>query len=250
MTNNSRAWSQICETYQIIGSEYKNRLLALVSSTDAESTALFSFATSKWPPELFTDLHVDTIYPIDAAFRVDTTPIPGSVSQFQFKIVSADGGHTMFYYYPYSTPMFKEFPAFKTDIDLASAKQRDRHAAMAGGGGGGGGKNFAWLSVYQREDLLAIDRSIADGSVTLTKRESKFREELEKREHEYIVFKDFRIYTATWNVNGQASNDICLNEWLAVSDEPPDIYAIAFQELDLSPKAITFNETRPDPVWV
>lgn len=59
-----------------------------------------------------------------------------------------------------------------------------------------------------------------------------------------------RIYTATWNVNGQPPSDICLNEWLSITDEPPDIYAVAFQELDLSPKAITFNESRPDPVWM
>lgn len=51
--------------------------------------------------------------------------------------------------------------------------------------------NFQWLESYQREDLLAIDRSIADGSVTLKKRESKFREELEKHEHEYIVYKKY-----------------------------------------------------------
>lgn len=51
--------------------------------------------------------------------------------------------------------------------------------------------SFQWLESYQREDLLAIDRGIADGSVTLTKRESKFREELEKREHEYIIYKEY-----------------------------------------------------------
>lgn len=57
---------------------------------------------------------------------------------------------------------------------------------------------------------------------------------------------------ATWNVNGKSPNDIVLNEWLCHLDDdepPPDIYAIAFQELDLSPKAITFSESRPDPVW-
>lgn len=66
-----------------------------------------------------------------------------------------------------------------------------------------------------------------------------------------FCFPKIRIFTATWNVNGQPPNDICLKSWLSVpSDEPPDIYAVAFQELDLSPKAITFNESRPDPVWM
>lgn len=48
-----------------------------------------------------------------------------------------------------------------------------------------------WLEAYKREDQSAIDRSIADGTVTLKKRESKFREELERHEYEYIIHKDF-----------------------------------------------------------
>lgn len=86
----------------------------------------------------------------------------------------------MYYYYPYSSsPSFKEFSHFERDIALAKSVKLTQ-------------PNFQWLEAYQREDLLAIDRSIADGSVTLKKRESKFREELEKREHEYIIHKKFR----------------------------------------------------------
>lgn len=113
---------------------------------------------------------------------------------------------------------------------------------------------FYWLDTYKHKDLLVIDRSIADGSSSLKQRESKFREELEKRESQYIIYKNYRIYTATWNVNGKSPNDIYLNEWLSNSndddDEPPHIYAIAFQELDLSPKAVTMFEHRPDAVWM
>lgn len=59
-----------------------------------------------------------------------------------------------------------------------------------------------------------------------------------------------RVYCATWNINGQACCEQMLNSWLATSSEPPDIYAVALQELDLSPKAITFSESRPDPIWM
>ncbi|KAG4067686.1 hypothetical protein HA402_005458 [Bradysia odoriphaga] len=224
----------ICESYQIIGSEYKNHLLALVSSGGTQ--AIFSFAASKWIPESFSDLTIESIYPINDDFRLETSTV-GTVSQCQFKL-SSTYGHAVYYYYPCSSsPSFKEFAHFERDIALAKSVKLSQ-------------PNFQWLEAYQREDLLAIDRSIADGSVTLKKRESKFREELEKREHEYIIFKKFRIYTATWNVNGQLPNDVCLKSWLSVTDEPPDIYAVAFQELDLSPKAITFSESRPDPVWI
>lgn len=52
-------------------------------------------------------------------------------------------------------------------------------------------EKFRWLLKYQREDQSAIDRNIADGTITLKRRESKFREELERHEFEYIVYKDF-----------------------------------------------------------
>lgn len=62
---------QICESYQIIGSEYKNRLLALVECNN--SYGLFSFAASKWPPELFSDLTIDCVYPLNESFKLDTS---------------------------------------------------------------------------------------------------------------------------------------------------------------------------------
>lgn len=58
-------------------------------------------------------------------------------------------------------------------------------------------EKFKWLNSYRRDDQTAIDRNIADGKVALKKRESKFREELEQREHEYIIFKDFLYVSMT-----------------------------------------------------
>lgn len=109
---------------------------------------------------------------------------------------------------------------------------------------------FEWLKAYQRDDQSQIDRNIADGTVTLQRRESKFRDELKRREFEYIVYKDFKIFTATWNVNGRPCDDIDLKDWLSVTNDPPDIYAVAFQELDLSPMAIARGDNRPDPIWM
>lgn len=50
---------------------------------------------------------------------------------------------------------------------------------------------FKWLNTYKRDDRSAIDRNIADGKITLKPRDSKFREELESREHEYIICKNY-----------------------------------------------------------
>ncbi|XP_017773007.1 PREDICTED: type II inositol 1,4,5-trisphosphate 5-phosphatase, partial [Nicrophorus vespilloides] len=59
------------------------------------------------------------------------------------------------------------------------------------------------------------------------------------------------IFVGTWNVNGKAPpTDVeNLKRWLNCSDEPPDIYAIGFQELDLSKEAFIFNETVREAEW-
>lgn len=123
-----------------------------------------------------------------------------SVSQYQFKIVSYNVQSTYYYYPCQSQTVFKNFESFNEDITAAisstSAAAVSAAAAVATGDDDPSTlaltPSYAWLETYRREDQSAIERSIADGTVTLKKRESKFREELERHEYEYIVYKDFR----------------------------------------------------------
>lgn len=111
------------------------------------------------------------------------------------------------------------------------------------------GGNFHWTETYEHDDLLEIDRHIADGTAPLMNRDSKWREELLRRQNEYMRFNVYRIYTATWNVNERPSPaDIDLHEWLSTSEEPPDIYAVGFQELAMDMRSIAISETKRDAV--
>jgi len=64
-----------------------------------------------------------------------------------------------------------------------------------------------------------------------------------------IAIHDCSILTCTWNVNGQPPNGIRLDQWLSADETPPDIYAIGFQELDLSKEAFLFHETPREEEW-
>ncbi|ODN00527.1 Type II inositol 1,4,5-trisphosphate 5-phosphatase [Orchesella cincta] len=105
--------------------------------------------------------------------------------------------------------------------------------------------------VEEEDDLMpGTEReSLARGMSSQKGREYTIRLALEKKQDQYIDLKGITVYIASWNVNGQSPGSICLTEWLSRTNEPPDIYAVGFQELDLSKEAFLFNDTPKEAEW-
>jgi len=82
----------------------------------------------------------------------------------------------------------------------------------------------------------------------MDKRDSILKLQLDEREKEFTTLQNFKVFIGTWNVNGQSASE-SLIPWLATDSVPPDLYAIGFQELDLSKEAFLFADSQREPEW-
>ncbi|KAH8276379.1 hypothetical protein KR026_009108 [Drosophila bipectinata] len=211
----------IFESYQLKGPEYVTRLLVLVSSESGGTYAIVAFSCQRTPISSVNELVISKVFAIDDQFKFRQDD-KSSIAAQQFDLFSGEEGPIKYYYYPSETANFEEFYAKVVNCQaLMTANHLDTVL------------NFRWLNDY---------RQIGE-----------VKQELKKRESEYMIYQDTRIYCATWNVN----NKQCLNgsdslrSWLSRSEQPPDIYAIGIQELYVPAKnMLSSTEAAADAQWI
>ncbi|EFA09929.2 inositol polyphosphate 5-phosphatase OCRL [Tribolium castaneum] len=220
-----------------------HKILALVECKS--SYALFVFITKKPRPSSISDLTIETAIPINSCFSCDTEPIENCQSHIIF-IVNFKSNKLQF-----KIEIGVESSNFASEVVWSKEVSNN--------------PNFNWLDKYkcdnldpsnqktsemtdQSSDIPVLRHQLAQGQAA-SNRESILRYQLKLKEPEYTQQQEFSIFVGTWNVNGQPPS-VSLRPWLSFDEEPPDLYAIGLQEIDLSKEAFLFNDTPREAEWV
>ncbi|XP_078050429.1 oculocerebrorenal syndrome of Lowe isoform X2 [Augochlora pura] len=234
------------------------RIVALLNK--GTTHALVILISSKTPPQVYSDLTIERVLPIDQDFKCnintdekqqDSLDVYLNVTsrklQLVFEMRPGVGTSSLV------SEIFRAIEVCQKSNNPASEFLWIQKLT-------GSARN---LSVPNKEvedvtdplvdienPLLVVTRqSIASGKSPVAARESAVRYQMACKEDDYTYSKTFRIFIGTWNVNGQAPNGITLHEWLSCDKTPPDVYAIGFQELDLTKEAFLFNDTPREEEW-
>ncbi|XP_030753201.1 inositol polyphosphate 5-phosphatase OCRL [Sitophilus oryzae] len=222
--------------------ENDNRILTLVEYN--KSFALFVLVSSRIQPISFSDLSIESVIPLDQNFSFETEPVSGQ--NYVILIIRYKQNK-----YEFKIEIGKESCNFAAEIIHA------KEVSLTGA------SNFTWLEKYfgtmnqanrnsetsisDQSDFVLIREGMAQGQASIN-RESMLKYQMKLREPEFTQKQEFTIFVGTWNVNGQPPS-ASLKSWLSVDEKPPDLYAIGFQEIDLSKEAFIFNDTPREAEW-
>ncbi|KAM9367164.1 type II inositol 1,4,5-trisphosphate 5-phosphatase-like [Phaethornis superciliosus] len=103
--------------------------------------------------------------------------------------------------------------------------------------------------MVQSSDVMASNKTSLLPELDFGRRDSIITALLKETEDSYTQIQNFRFFAGTYNVNGQAPRE-SLQPWLMCDAEPPDIYCVGLQEVDLSVEAFFFYFTPREDEWL
>lgn len=220
----------------------KERLLAIVEN--GEEKAVFCLFSSCYPPKTFSDLSIEIILPVDKNFKCEIDNKPSDPEAVLYLNLQSRSNKLKF-----EIQMTSKVGAFVDEL-FRGLEAAEKTSAVP---------DFVWLQKYHgnKKDntndvnlspVIVLPRQTMEQGAPIAVRESRIKYEMLMKESDYIYTEIFTIFTATWNVNDKPPN-IPLNSWLSVEKEPPDIYAVGFQELDLSKETFLFDQTVREDEW-
>ena len=207
----------------------KSKRLLVVVLCGADH-ALFVFTSQNYPVTTQADLVIDDVIKLDDNFKFDIDS--GGQNQGPDVIyITVSSSRQKF--------LFEMLPGYQTQNFVSEMYRLTENSLQQD-------SEFSWLAKYPSSDTGGevgpdstdgVPRAeVASGMATLIvgrDRESVVNYQMATKEEQFTDLRDFTVFTGTWNVNGQ-SPDGRVSDWLAEDEEPPDIYAVGFQELDLS----------------
>lgn len=234
------------------------RILALVNK--GSTHALVILLTSRTPPRVFSDLTIERVLPVDQDFKCDINTDEKQPDGLDvFLNVSSRKLQLVFEMKPgvatsaLVSEIFRAFDDYQKSKNLPTEylwiqklTGTTRNLESFPNDEQDGSDPLVEL---ESPDLVVPRQNIAEGKTPVAARESVVRYQMACKEDDYTYTQVFRMFIGTWNVNGQPPNGISLEQWLSCDPIPPDIYAIGFQELDLSKEAFLFNDTPREEEW-
>ncbi|XP_066494262.1 type II inositol 1,4,5-trisphosphate 5-phosphatase isoform X2 [Tiliqua scincoides] len=109
-------------------------------------------------------------------------------------------------------------------------------------------RNEVTSEMVRSSSVLVSDKVQGLPMQTFGLRETIIKSQLAQKEDSYTHLQSFRFFVGTYNVNGQPPRE-SLQPWLSQDIEPPDVYCVGFQEIDLSKEAFLFNDTPREEEW-
>ncbi|XP_039942224.1 type II inositol 1,4,5-trisphosphate 5-phosphatase isoform X1 [Hirundo rustica] len=243
------------------GESVESRLLGLVECRGQHAIYVYTHRRMAITAE---DVWLERVIPITDGFAVEEVVLDGDLhvvgSDVTVQISSADDRLTVQLPFGSHTRTFlQELSRCSSEaVGSEGVKQNGKKAAVSQSCSRDSSDRNAprqnKLKPEVRTEQVRASRVMASNKASMLSepkfglRDTIVKSQLAQMEDSYTDIQSYRVFVGTYNVNGQSPTE-SLQPWLRCDAEPPDIYCVGFQELDLTKEAFFFNDTPKEEEW-